>query len=202
MENSEGPLDSFINKNKLPIGMGVVGLVLVIGGIVSSGIIPKTFIKSSKSLPARSATDMPTSAKVDVSGAVVNPGVYTLPSLARIEDALKAAGGVTVSADSNYMSKTINLAQKVSDGMKIYIPTNQDKSGLGQSQITQPVASPSLVNINEATISELDQLPGVGEVTAKKIIDGRPYQGVEELLTKKAVTRSTYDKIKEMVTVW
>lgn len=202
MDNSEGLLDSFLNKNKLPIGMGVVGLVLLIGGVISSGIIPKTFVKSSKSLPqSTTASINQSSFKVDVSGAVVNPGVYTLAAGARIEDAIKAAGGVTTSADPTYMSKTINLAQKITDGVKIYIPPVQE-SGQSVVQTVAGAQEVNLINVNTASLSELDILPGVGPVSAQAIIDKRPYSGIEELLTKKAVTRSTYDKIKGLVSVY
>ena len=198
-------LDEFLNRHKFPLAMGVVGVVLLIGGIISSGIIPKTFIRSSKSFSPQSLTQTKQAgAKVDVSGAVVNPGVYTLPGEARIEDALKAAGGVVESADPIHLSKSVNLAQKVSDGMKIYIPKAQEA---GASAISP--ASPGIqatgntpVNINAAAASELDQLPGIGPVTSQKIIDNRPYGGIEELLTKKAVSRSVYEKIKDKVSVW
>lgn len=200
--DSENRLDKFFSENKLPLAMGVVGLVLLVGGIISSGIIPKTFVKTPQSLPAVQASVVSQgNYKVDVSGAVNSPGVYTLSTSARIEDALKMAGGITASADPNYMSKTINLAQKVSDGMKIYVPV-ANEAGQSASPSVAGVAKSVLVNVNEASLSELDQLPGVGPVTAQSILDKRPYSGIEELLAKKSVTRATYDKIKTMVAVY
>ncbi|MDO8638780.1 MAG: ComEA family DNA-binding protein [Candidatus Daviesbacteria bacterium] len=205
----ENKFNHFLDQNKIPLGIGLVGLVLLIGGVVSSGIIPKTFIKSTKT-PAsaqiyQGASVVSAQIKIDVSGEVKNPGVYNLPRDSRIEDALKAAGGVTESADQNYMSKTINLAQKVSDGMKIYVPKISEAGSSGVISPEVVGADPSvagLINVNTASPADLDKLSGVGEKTAQKIIDNRPYNGIEDLLTKKAVTRSTYDKIKEKVTVW
>lgn len=76
-----------------------MGLVLLIGGVISSGIIPKTFVKSTKQISVQPASGevsgitKTAEVKVDVSGSVASPGVYSLPSDARIEDAIKAAGG-------------------------------------------------------------------------------------------------------------
>lgn len=210
----DNKFNQFLSQNKIPLALGLVGLVLLIGGIISSGIIPKTFLKSTKVPVSASiyqgASVISAQIKVDVSGAVNNPGVYNLSRDGRIEDALKAAGGVTESADPKYMSKTINLAQKVSDGMKIYIPkiAEAGSSAVLIGQTTSGSISEvkgvetSLINVNTGSLSDLDILPGVGPVTAQKIIDNRPYNGIEDLLTKKAVTRSTYDKIKEKVTTW
>lgn len=211
--DSQSPLDEFLSAHKLPLAMGLVGLVLLIGGAISSGVISKTFVKSTKSgtgISQASVVSNPAEVKVDVSGAVIDPGVYTLSSSSRVEDAIKAAGGVTGAVDPVYLSKSVNLAQKVSDGMKIFIPPNyspgsssgQASAGQSTSLATSGVAGQSVINVNEASLAELDKLPGVGPVGAQKIIDGRPYESIEELFTKKAVTRSVYEKIKEMVSTY
>lgn len=191
----ENKLDEFLTRYKIPLAIGLVGLVLLIGGLLSSGILIKTFIKSSKGAQSNQVNLV----KVDVSGKVVNPGVYTLSSEARIEDAIKMAGGITEGADPAYLSKTINLAQKVTDGMKIYVPLASENSPVSP---VGAVGQTELVNINSASLSELDGLPGVGPVSAQKIIDKRPYGGIEELLTKKAVSRSTFEKIKGLVGIY
>lgn len=197
-------VDDFLNKYKYPLLAGLVGLVLLLGGLFSSGIISKTFIKQSK-YPA-SAVPASTNAgfvKVDVSGAVFSPGVYSLPSGSRIEEAIKAAGGVTETADPVYVSKSLNLAQKTTDGMKIYIPAAAESGSSGSTAVLGAnSAEQSLININEASLNDLDKLPGVGPVTAQNIIDKRPYGTIEELLSKKAVTRSVYEKIKDSVSVY
>lgn len=204
----ENSLEDLLNRYKILIIVGVVGLVLLVGGIISSGIIPKTFIKSSKqsAVPSSgvvSGVSKSFEAKVDVSGAVISPGVYTLPIDSRVEDALKMAGGVTEEADPVYVSKTINLAQKIADGMKIYVPkvTENPQSNASASQ-NNSTSGQALININDAPLSDLDKLPGVGAVTAQKIIDNRPYSGIEELVTKKAISRSVYEKIKAQISTW
>lgn len=205
--DSENKLDDLLNRYKILIIIGVVGAVLLIGGVISSGIIPKTFIKSSKqaypqSSGAVSGISKSYEVKVDVSGAVVSPGVYSLAIDSRVEDALKMAGGVTEEADPVYVSKGINLAQKIVDGMKIYVPSASESLSSNVSQAQSGTTIQTLININEADLSVLDKLPGVGEVTAQKIIDNRPYGGIEELVTKKAVSRSVYEKIKGQISTW
>lgn len=197
---SENQIDQFLAKFKLPLIMGVVGLVLLIGGILSSGLLQKTFTKPAPYIKT-STPQNPSIVAVDVSGAVINPGVYKLSSGSRVEEAIKAAGGVMESADQVYLTKQVNLAQKLVDGMKIYIPQAQE-SGPAGNPVLGASTQNSLININSASASELDRLPGVGAVTAQAIIDKRPYGDVGELLSKKAVTRSTFEKVKGLVSVY
>lgn len=198
--DSENTIDNFMAKYKYPLVVGLVGLVLLIGGLVSSGLLQKTFIKKPQ-YPASTSVQNPLMVAVDVSGAVVNPGVYQLPNGARVEEAIRAAGGVTESADLNYLSKSMNLAQKIVDGMKVYIPRARETGPSGQPVLGIQTQD-SLININSASVSELDKLPGVGPVTAQNIIDKRPYSEVSELLSKKAVSKAVYEKIKGLVSVY
>jgi competence protein ComEA len=141
----------------------------------------------------------PATIRVYVTGAVQKPGVYTLHSGDRVEDALNAAGGATAEADL----MRINLAARVSDGQQLYVvqkgetppalPTTAGSSG-----------QPGKININTASLAELDTLPGIGQVTAQKIIDYRtkngPFKSIQELKDQKIVNSSTYDKIKDLIT--
>jgi competence protein ComEA len=113
---------------------------------------------------------------------------------------LVAAGGLSLEADRNWVTQTLNLAAKVKDGDKIYIPF---VGGSGQSQ--EPTGSDPAgkkININKASLSELDTLSGVGPVTAQKIIDNRPYAAVADIITKKVVSQKVYDTIKEQISVY
>lgn len=199
--DSESGAEDFISRYKIPLALGLVGIVLLIGGLISSGVISKTFVKSTKSFQGTVAPKLTTLA-VDVSGAVLSPGVYSLPSGSRIEDAIKAAGGVTEEVDTQYLAKSINLAQKVSDGTKIYIPFSGEGGVSSGGSVAGASSGQEPVNINNAGLDVLDKLPGVGPVTAQKIIDNRPYSGIEELLTKKSVSRSVYEKIKMLVSTY
>ncbi len=123
---------------------------------------------------------------VHVDGAVGKPGVYRLASGARVTDAVAAAGGLMSQADGS----RINLAAKVADGQKVYIPRVGESVGQSTGGSVSQIAGESvdqLININTASETELDKLPGVGPVTAGKIIASRPYSALEDLLTKKVI---------------
>lgn len=137
---------------------------------------------------------------VDIEGAVEKPGVYKLASDSRIQDALIAAGGLSKGADRELVSKSVNLAIKLVDGMKVYIPVVGEKppqSTLSGGGMSGDVSG--LVNINSASVHELDGLPGIGEVTADKIINNRPYERIEALVEKKIVGQKVFEQIKEKI---
>ncbi len=139
--------------------------------------------------------------KVDVSGAVERPGVYEIPDDSRVKDVLITAGGLAAKADRNYISKSVNLAQRVVDGTKFYFPFENEVSqgSFGQTALGSATQTSYQLNINTATSAELDALPGVGPVTAGRIIAARPYQNISELVSRKIVTNSVYQKIKDRV---
>ncbi len=133
---------------------------------------------------------------IDVGGAVNSPGVYQLASDSRVEDALLAAGGLTKDANSKWIEMNLNRAERLRDGMKLYIPAND----VIQAQITQ--VADNVININSATSVQLEQLKGIGPATAAKIISGRPYSSVDQLLEKKIVSKTVFSNIKEQIRAW
>ena len=187
----------FWQKFKLPIGLSIVGLVLIIGGVFASGLSKQ----KPKDFPKESLIQAQKLISVDVSGAVNKPGVYQLRVDSRIEDAIKAAGGFSEKANQEYISKYLNMAQKLSDGGKVYVPAEGDPAPVGAGQ-GQVVGASSQVNINTASESELDGLPGVGPITASKIISARPYQSIDELISKKIVSKAVFDKIKDQIVIY
>lgn len=124
---------------------------------------------------------------VYVGGAVENPGLYTFRPDAHIADALQAAGGVTSAADMS----AIDLTGRLQYGEDLYVPT----SGAASQRIS----------VNSADVWLLDALPGIGEITAQKIVDYRtqhgPFHSLEDLRDLKLVTASTFDKIKDLITL-
>jgi len=141
--------------------------------------------------------------KVDVEGAVARPGIYELAVGSRMEDLLTKAGGLSAEADREWVAKSLNRAQKLTDGAKVYVPkqnerveSREGKSGVAGSNIT------GKINVNTASASELDKLWGVGPATAQKIIENRPYQTVEELLSKKVLKKNVYERIFDELDVW
>lgn len=167
---------------------GVLGILVGVG-LIGSGVF---FWKSGLNEPAQPVVVLSasTSAKlvVDVGGEVNSPGVYEFIPGARVEDALTAAGGISAQADQNYIEKYLNKASKLSDGQKLYIP----KVGVKSAGI----------NINTASSGELEGLPGIGPVTAGKIMAGRPYQNISELVERKIVGAKAFDQIKDKISIW
>jgi protein involved in polysaccharide export with SLBB domain len=148
----ENSSEDSLLKYKIPLVITVVGVVLLIGGTISSGLIPRIFIKSQKTAALEPSSSIKM-VKVDISGAVVSPGVYELPLGSIIKDAILKAGGVTTQASAEYLSKNLNLAQKVSDGMKLYIPKNGE-AGVSVG-VVAGVASQGIISLNSSSALHL-----------------------------------------------
>lgn len=161
---------------------------------------------------------------VDVDGAVLQPGVYSLPDNARVFDAVDAAGGLLPEA----CSEILNQAEHVSDGQKLYIMTKEEwevqkelggsqewtgtqegtgKQGQNGTQGTQKQAEQDdrLVDLNRATESELCTLPGIGQTRAQAIIVYREASGgfrsIDEIQNVSGIKSGTYEKIKNKIKV-
>lgn len=185
---------------KLPALLCLIGLVLILGGIFSSNLLNKP---ETNEFPKESLvkSDKISGIKIDISGAVKTPGVYQLSKDSRMEEAIALSGGFDNIANKDYIAKKLNLSQKLIDGQKIYIPFEgedfQPQIGSGGGAVAG--ASTSIVGLNTGTQAELEALPGIGPVTAQKIIGARPFNDISELLSKKAVSKSVFDKIKNLV---
>jgi competence protein ComEA len=151
---------------------------------------------------------------VDVQGAVVRPGVIHIAAGSRVGDAIAAAGGYGPRVAAERVGRELNLAALLRDGDQIVVPSRDDTApagggagtGGGGSGSGTSGASPGSgpVDLNHATASELDALPGIGPVTANKIIAAREEQAfasVDELRSRKVVGAATFDKIKDLVAV-
>jgi competence protein ComEA len=139
---------------------------------------------------------------IDIGGGVEHPGVYELPHGSRVEDAIQSAGGLSDDADEAGIGKAVNRARVLTDGEKIFIPEKDMVKGVKtENQKSSGIQKNSFVSVNTASLTELDTLPGIGEATARKIIDGRPYVALEDLVTRKVVSMSVFEKIKEMISL-
>ncbi|MBE5828055.1 MAG: ComEA family DNA-binding protein [Butyrivibrio sp.] len=150
---------------------------------------------------------------VYVCGAVAKPGVYELPSGSRIVDAVDVSGGFTDEADRTY----VNLAARLDDGIKLFIPTveetSKDATGKiesfdkGGSSFDEGTGKDSngLININLATKDELTLLPGIGNSTAEKIVSYREQHGsfksIEDIMNVSGIKDKLFSKIKDHITV-
>lgn len=194
----EGGWREKLDHFKIPLGLSLIGIMLIVGGIFTSSLQkakPKEF-------PKESLIENQKVVSVDVSGAVVSPGVYQLKDGARIEEAITAAGGFNQEVNEEYVSKYLNMAQKVSDGSKVYVPVKGEEGVGGQAGVAAGISVQAKVNVNTASGAELENLSGIGPVTAAKIITTRPYQTIEDLLNKKAVSKAVFEKIKDQIVVY
>ena len=138
---------------------------------------------------------------VDVKGAVKSPGIYDLPVGSRINDAVQKAGGLTDNADS----KSINLAQRISDEAPVYVPTKEEATSQEAQSNASNTKENKKVNLNKASLEELKQVKGLGAKRAQDIIDHRESNGkfksVDELKKVSGIGAKTIEKLKEYVTV-
>jgi len=207
--------DNLLFRYRIPLIFLLVAVILISGGIYFFNNGGSTDNKIE--VIETSLTTDNSKIKIEIVGAVENPGVYEFNNGERIGDAIVAGGGLSVDADREWVEKYINRAAKLTDGQKIYIlkmgenQTSFEQSNVlsakndGGYQTASGVKSDkaaTLVNINQATLSELDSLPGIGQVYGQKIIEQRPYSNTEELLSKGVIPNSTFEKIKDLITTY
>ena len=160
-------------------------------------------------------TATPAPITVYVTGGVRKPDLYLLPPDARVGDAIQAAGGFTATVDP----AVLNLAQKLYDGAQIYVPLPGEASAATQppatgiSGGTPPIAasdnglapigktSVGKINLNSASLAELDSLPGIGLKRAEAIIANRPYASIDDLDKLDGVGPGLIDQLRDLVTV-
>ena len=185
------------NQKPWLITVALAGAVMLLGGMIWLSFSGKN--QEELGIELVKSEEVSGEIYVDVAGEVENPGVFKLSAGARVNDALSAAGGLSLEADRDWVEQTLNLAAKVNDGDKLFIPSIQDAE---VGSIDGNKAVTGKINLNTASVADLDTLYGVGPATAKKIIDSRPYAKTEDLVTKKAVSQNVFDRIKDEVSVY
>lgn len=154
---------------------------------------------------------------VDVSGAVINPGVYTLEDGARLNDAIILAGGLSEDVDEEFVSKHINKSRVLTDAEKIYIPSLDDEMDVVNdtdiyssyesdysSLVGDGLKASGKININTASKEQLMTLSGIGEAYSDRIIDYRrqhPFKSIEEIKEVKGIGDKTFEKIMDFIVV-
>ena len=163
----------------------------VLIGLLAAGIIWLSFTPPHGEAVTLLPTATPGSIMVFVSGAVATPGLYSIPVGSRVDAAVKAAGGMLPGAEST----SINLAATVADGEQVNVPGVVDTSHVNAGR----------VNINTATLDQLDSLPGIGPTTAQAILDYRlehgAFQVIAQLQNLPGIGPSTYANIENYITV-
>ncbi len=170
--------------------------------------------------PLPTETPTPAPVRVYITGAVVNSDVYFLPAGSIIKDVIEAAGGFTTNASS----EQVNQALEVKDQQQIHIPsineenppppiqggvdnTPAQKTETSNEQNTESIApgAGGLINLNVATLDQLDTLPGIGPAIAQRIIDYREntgrFKSIEEIKEVSGIGKSTFTKIQPFIVV-
>lgn len=195
-------------RNTLYVLLGVMAGFVLAGTLVFISRAP-----SGESIALQPAPT-PSPIAVHVIGAVPRPGLYEFAEGARVQDAIDAAGGLLSSANPN----ALNLAALLEDGQQLDIPYGDgqapESSGnsfeLPQSTDeaggdSSDVSDEELVNINTASLEELDTLPGIGPTTAQKILDYReengPFSVIEDIQNVSGIGPATFENIKDLITV-
>jgi competence protein ComEA len=196
------------------VAVGVRYLVAAQSGAAPRGIsfaaLPSTGPAAASPSASPSVTGAAAVVVAYVCGAVRRPGVYTFAQGARITDLIDKAGGATGVAEL----QTVNLAAVLTDGLQVVVP-ERGAPGAGaapaDAATSAAAAAPgsatggALVNLNTATLAELDTLPGVGPSTAQKIIDYRTAQGgfktVDDLNNVSGIGDVTFAELKDLVTI-
>lgn len=146
---------------------------------------------------------------VEIAGAVIEPGVWQLPIGARWADGVEKAGGFSQRADRAFVIKSLNLAESLKDGQKIYIPfegeftssATQSSSDTSTEPSSQSVGSSAMISINNASAKELQSLPGIGEARSASIIEGRPYGAIDDLLERGILIKNIFDSIHSQLSL-
>jgi competence protein ComEA len=147
------------------------------------------------------ASPSPVLVLVDVAGWVRHPGVYEFSTGARVIDAIEAAGGARPRA----MLEALNLAAPLADGTQILVPREGEAGAVPPVSAGPGSVGGTLVNLNTASASELETLPGIGEVIAQRVVDHRtangPFTSVDQLLDVSGIGDAILESIRELVTV-
>jgi len=215
------PPPSPVPRGLAAAAVGLIGLLLVVAVALAMGGGGGTVaVEASQSAldPSAGATGAAGGGLVvDIGGAVVRPGVYRLAAGSRVADAIAAAGGYGPRVDAASVAAALNLAAPLSDGQQVVVPSRDTRAASGGPGASAGAGSQGsagssggsgssggLVDINHATQAELEALPGIGPVSAGKIIasrEGHPFTKVDDLRTRKLVGQKTFDSLRDLVTV-
>ncbi len=192
-----------LRKYGLVTIIGLIGIGLLLYGLMQY-FIPREsseviFTRGQESQSVSSSAATPKTIVIDLSGAVVSPGLYSVSEESRVGEVVEMAGGFALNANKALIAREINLAQKLTDGMKLYIPFEGEEVVISTTSVLG--SKDGLISMNTASAAQLDTLPGIGVQTAQKIISARPYSALEELTEKKVVSVGVFEKIRNMITL-
>lgn len=178
----------------------LTGLLLLVCGMLIAGVIALTTAPPRGEPIALLPPPTPLPLTIDVSGAVAHPGLVFLPLNSRVQHALDAAGGVLPEADL----AALNLAAPLQDGAQILVPYRVTPVPTPEKTASSSVST-TPINVNTATADELATLPGIGAVTAQRIVEYRtkfgPFETVDDVTLVFGIGIATLEKIRPFITV-
>lgn len=191
--------------------LAIIAIVFLVGlavGAVSLSLSGRSrpapiFISPPAPSPTSLPPPSPVPIRVYISGEVVNPDVYELPPDAIMLDAVEAAGGFSPLADPD----TVNLAMALRDGLHVHVPEagSEPIISIETARSSETVDLLTPIDINTATLDQLDTLPGIGPVTAQKILDYRqangPFSDVEEIQEVSGIGPAKYEQMRDLIVV-
>ena len=186
------------NRNKALIIaiIMVLGLVLLFFLPDSKQDSPDLDFNTQESLPTEEVEDNDLYF-VEITGMINNPGVYQVSGEVLVIDLINYSGGLTDTADLEYVHNTLGLSTYLQESQKIYIPPKNS----GANNDFKAINLTEKVSINNATLEQLISLPGIGEATANKIIQARPYAELDGLKEVSGIGESTYNKIVTLISL-
>ncbi len=188
------------NRERYLLGV----IIILVGALLFSLNKPEEKEEQSSSIFIEENTES-IKVAVHIGGAVRNPGLYYLDPSSRVADAIQCAGGPTADADLD----AINLASKVTDGLKIIVPSRVNS---GNELIAADSGQPSgtsesggKININTASAEELEELNGIGKVLAERIVSFRetngPFKSIEEIKKVSGIGEKKFEAIRDLIVV-
>ncbi len=208
-DSSPGSPPQRIRLTRVAVGIGALSSIVTIAVLLLAGgheppptpSLPLAVHKTATTAEPTATSDDRAQLVVSVVGKVAKPGLVTVDEGARVADALQAAGGPVGKANL----ATINLARKLSDGEQIYVDVPVPAGMPDAATAGSPDGSESRIDLNAATDAELQELPGVGEVTAQRILEWRAEHGgftdVEQLREVSGIGEATLADLRARVTV-
>lgn len=200
---------------RLPVLVGLTAIAMLFVGVITFGFLQLSSSPTFEVVEQQGTNDnednsgqpdaVPSTILVHVAGAVCNPGVCELTEGARVNDAIAASGGFAEGANT----QALNLARVLSDGEQLIVPLIENDTSSQKEQdgdtATNTTNSSGKVNINSATVEELDTLPGVGPSTAQKIVDDRtqngPFTSVEDLKRVSGIGDKKFNSLSDYICI-
>lgn len=194
----------FILRSAPWLIVAIIGLIFSIGSSYSAYQVwsyqPLTLIPNNTQVSSLAASGSSGLKKnlVEISGAVTRPGVYEVSDGSRWQEVLLMANGFSDSADKRFVHQELNLAEKVKDQAKLYIPFASDSAILAATgKEIRSTSSSSVLNVNTVSGDVWDEIEGIGEAKVKSILAGMPYTDKKDFLDRSGISPAVYSHIEE-----